>query len=367
MDRRSFIKKAGVLAGGGAVAAASLPKPAIAQERYEWDMVMTWPTGFPGLGVGAARFAERVSEMSDGRLQIRLYGAGELVPPFESFDAVTSGTAQIMHATPYYWQGNHPGLNFFTSAPYTMLALEHDAWMHYGGGQELWDELYDQFGLKGWNAGNTGTQMAGWFENEINSVDDLRGLSFRTAGLGGEVWRQVGLNVQTMPAGEIFPSLQSGALDAAEWVGPWNDLALGLHRVRSFYYYPSIIEPSAALEVTVNKSAYESLPADLQLIIQVAAQAENNIVTADFNANNQNALDTLIDEHGVNLRRFPEEVIEAQARASAEVVADLAGRDELTGRIVDSMVAFRENAMQWTATGERAAAEARDLDIQFPA
>ncbi len=335
MDRRSFLTRAGIGAGATAVAASAFPTPAITQDRFEWSMVTTWPTGFPGLGVGAARFAERVGQLSGGRLTIRVYGAGELVPPFESFDAVTSGTAEIMHATPYYWQGNHPGLNFFTSAPFAMLTAEHDAWMNYGGGQELWDELYDQFGLKGWNAGNTGTQTGGWFPNEITSVDDIQGLSFRTAGLGGEIWRQVGLNVQTMPSGEIFPALQSGALDAAEWVGPWNDLALGLHRVRSFYYYPSIIEPSAALEVTVNKAAFDTLPDDLKLIIEIAARAENNQVTLDFNANNQVALDALVNEHNVNLSRFPDDVIEAQARAAADVVADLAGRDDLTGRIVE--------------------------------
>ncbi len=367
MDRRSFIKRAGVVAGGGAAAAASgLAAPAIAQERYEWSMVTTWPDGFPGLGTGASRFVDRVNRMSEGRLNITLYAAGELVPPFESFDAVTGGTAQIMHATPYYWQGNHPGLNFFTSAPYTMLTLEHDAWMKYGGGQELWDELYDQFGLKGWNCGNTGTQNGGWFGSEITSVEDLQGLSFRTAGLGGEVWREVGLNVQTLPGGEIFPALQSGALDAAEWVGPWNDLALGLYRIHSYYYYPSIIEPSAAIEVTVNKEAFEELPADLQAIIEIAAEAENNRVTADFNANNQQALDTLISEHGVQLMRWPEEVIEAQAQASVDVIDDMAGHDELTGRIIDSMIAFRRTAQRWTSTGERAFAATRDLDIEFP-
>lgn len=364
MKRRFFISAAAT-AGAGAIA-AGFPKPAIARERIEWSMVTTWPKGFPGLGVGAARFAERVRQMSDGRLDIRVYGAGELVPPFESFGAVTGGTAQIMHATPYYWQGNHPGLNFFTSAPYAMLAAEHDAWMYYGGGQQLWDKLYDQFGLKGWNAGNTGTQMAGWFPREINSVDDLRGMSFRTAGLGGEVWRQVGMNVQTMAAGEIFPSLQSGALDAAEWVGPWNDLALGLHRVRKHYYFPSIIEPSAALEVTVNKAAFAKLPADLQTIIEVAANAENNIVTADFNANNLRALETLVNEHKVILRRFPDAVIEALARASADVAGRIAGHDAITREIVDSMAAFRSNAAQWTATGEQAFSATRALDIKFP-
>lgn len=363
MKRRTFIKGA-ALAGAGA-AASSFPKPAIAQERIEWGMVTTWPTGFPGLGVGAQRFADRVAQMSDGRLTIRVYGAGELVPPFESFDAVTGGTAEMMHSTPYYWQGNHPGLNFFTSAPYAKLAWEHDAWMYYGGGQELWDELYDQFGLKGWSGGNTGTQMAGWFPREINSLDDISGMSFRTAGLGAEVWRRVGMNVQTMPAGEIFPSLQSGALDAAEWVGPWNDLALGLYRVRKHYYYPSIIEPSAALEITASKSAYTALPDDLQKIITVAAQAENNIVTADFNANNLRALETLINEHDVILKQLPDEVIDALARASVEVVAETAEYDELTRRIVNSMVSFRENAAQWTTIGEQAFSATRDRGIEF--
>jgi TRAP-type mannitol/chloroaromatic compound transport system substrate-binding protein len=272
-----------------------------------------------------------------------------------------------MHATPYYWAGNHSGLNFFTSAPYSLLALEHDSWMGFGGGQELWDEVYDQFGLKGWSGGNSGIQMAGWFGNEIHTLEDLRGLSFRTAGLGGEVWRQLGLNVQMLPAGEIFAALQSGALDAAEWIGPWNDLALGFHRVHRYYYYPSVIEPCAVGEITVNKAAYQRLPTDLQRIIEVAAQAENDIVKADFNANNQQALDKLVNEHGVRLMRLPDDVIEAQARASAEVIANLAGRDTLTGRIVDSMVAFRANALRWTNTGERAFAATRDLDVKFPA
>jgi TRAP-type mannitol/chloroaromatic compound transport system substrate-binding protein len=180
------------------------------------------------------------------------------------------------------------------------------------------------------------------------------------------VWRRIGLNVQTMPAGEIFAALQSGALDAAEWVGPWNDLALGLHRVRDNYYYPSIIEPSAATEVTVNKSAFSELPQDLQLIIEVAANAENNIMTADFNANNQQALDALVNEHGVNLQQFPEDVIEALARTSAEVVGEIAAGDELSGRVVESMAQFRRNAIRWTATGEMAVAETRQRDIEFP-
>jgi TRAP-type mannitol/chloroaromatic compound transport system substrate-binding protein len=334
MDRRSFIRSAG-LAGAGA--ATTLAAPAIAQERIEWSMVTTWPAGFPGLGVGAARFAERVGQMSDGRLTIQVYGAGELVPPFESFDAVAEGTAQIMHATPYYWQGNHPAINFFTSAPYAMLASEHNAWIEYGGGQELWDEVYDQFGLKGWSSGNTGTQMAGWFPNPIESLDDLQGLSFRTAGLGGEVWRRIGLNVQTMPAGEIFAALQSGALDAAEFVGPYNDLALGFYQVCKHYYLSSFNEPGLATELAVDKAKFAALPADLQLIVEIACQAEYDQVASDFYANDPVALNTLVTEHGVITHTFPDDILEAGALAAVEILEGLRNSDDaMTKKITES-------------------------------
>ncbi len=365
MRRRSFLTATtGVV--GGAVATGSFPAPAIAQERREWTMVTTWPAGFPGLGTGATRFAERVTEMSEGRLTINVYGAGELVPPFEAFDAVTSGTADLFHGTPYYWQGRSPAFNYFTSAPYALNVSEHDAWIRWGGGQELWDELYDDFGLKGFMGGNTSIQMGGWFPNELTSLDDIQGLSFRTAGLGGEVWRRVGMNVQTLPGGEIYQALDAGTLDAAEWVGPWNDLALGLYRVNRYYYGPSIIEPSAGMEITVDKAKFMELPADLQLIVQVAADAENNIVAAEFNRQNIQALDVLINEHDVQLREWPEDITRAQAEASAAVVAETAEEDELTGRIVESVAAFRQDAVRWAGIGEQAFAASRQLDIPFP-
>src|SRR5690606_17053542 len=236
MKRRNF------LAGGAAagVAATALSAPAIAQERYEFTMVTTWPKGLPGLGTSAERLARRLETMSNGRIKVNFFAAGELVPPLEAFDAVLGGSADMMHAAPYYWQGNHPALNFMTAAPFGLTTVEHDAWMRYGGGQELWDEVYDQFGLKGWNAGNTTSQMGGWFPKKLEGVDDIQGMNFRTAGLGGEAWRRIGMNVQTTPGGEIFQALQAGTLDAAEWVGPWNDLALGLYQIHKHYHYPSL-------------------------------------------------------------------------------------------------------------------------------
>ncbi len=362
MHRRSFVIGA---AATPAAASATLPAPAIAQERYEFDMVTTWPRNFPGLGTGAQRLADRVNQMSQGRLQITLHAAGELVPPLESFDAVRQGTAQMAHATPYYWQGNHPAINFFTSAPYGLLSYEHDGWLRWGGGQELWDELYGEFGLKGFATGNTGTQMGGWFGKQLSSLEDIRGLAFRTAGLGAEMWRKVGANVQTLPAGELFQALESGTIDAAEWVGPWNDLALGLHRVHKHYYGPSINEPSAATELIVSREAYDGLPDDLKTIVQVACDGENDIVPAEFNQQNVRALDTLVNEHGVQLHQWPAEIETALAEASVEVVEEIAQHDDLSRRIVESMVNYRRSAVRWAGIAEQPFANARLRDISF--
>ncbi|HSH42027.1 MAG TPA: TRAP transporter substrate-binding protein [Arenicellales bacterium] len=363
MKRRSF------LAGGAAagVAASTLSAPAIAQERHEFTMVTTWPKGLPGLGTSAERLASRLETMSEGRIKVNFYAAGELVPPFECFDAVVGDTADMMHAAPYYWQGNHPALNFMTAAPFGLTTIEHDAWMRYGGGQELWDEVYDQFGLKGWNAGNTTSQMGGWFPKKLESLDDIQGMNFRTAGLGGEAWRRVGMNVQTTPGGEIFQALQAGTLDAAEWVGPWNDLALGLYQIHKHYHYPSLIEPTAGLEFTVSKSRLSALPKDLQMIFEVAAQSENGLVTSEFYFQNKQALDTLISEHGVQLHRFPDDIIEGMGRASAEVVAEIAEHDDVSRRVVESLAAFRSDSVEWTTVAEQAFGQARGLDIPYPA
>lgn len=365
MKRRQFVAGAAATATGAGAGTSAVVTPAIAQDRVEIDMVTTWPRNFPALGTGAARLAERVNTMSQGRIQINLHAAGELVPALEAFSAVRSGTAQAMHATPYYWQGNHPAFNFFTSAPYALLAGEHDGWIRFGGGQELMDEFHADFGLKAFIAGNTGTQMGGWFGRELTSVEDVQGLAFRTAGLGGEMWRKVGVNVQTMAGGQIYQALETGALDAAEWVGPFNDLALGLHRIHKHYYGPSINEPSAALTFTIDRELYEGLPDDLKMILQVAANAENDIVPAEFNRENIIALDTLVNDHGVQVHRWPEDLARALAEASTEVVAEIADHDDISRRIVDSMISYRRNAVRWAAISEQAFADIRQRDIPF--
>lgn len=337
MDRRSILKTgltAGAALGAAALAAcnkkddasatataaAAGVAPAVTQQRFEWRMVTTWPKNFPGLGVGAEKLASRITEMSGGRLTVRVFSAGELVPPLQALDAVIEGTAELSHGAAYYWQNKNPGLSFFTGVPYGMTSRELTAWVRHLGGQEIWDEIYDGFGVQGFLSGDTGTQAGGWFRKEINRVADIQGLRFRTPGLGGQVWQKLGASVTNMAAGEIFQALQSGTLDAAEFVGPYNDLALGFYQIAKNYYFPSFIEPGLATELVVNKSKFSALPADLQAIVRYAAQSAYDEVASDMAANDPRALATLVREHGVQVRQFPQELLQAGAKASQEVL-----------------------------------------------
>ena len=326
MDRRSFIRTAGTL--GAAAATAGLAAPAIAQGNITWRMVTTWPKNFPGLGVGAQRLADRITAASGGRLTVQVFSAGELVPPLQSLDAVIDGTAEMSHGAAYYWQNKSPALSFFTGVPYGMTSRELTAWIRYMGGQEIWDEIYDQFGVQGFLSGDTGTQAGGWFRNELTGVSDVQGLRFRTPGLGGRVWEKLGATVTNMAAGEIFQALQSGTLDAAEFVGPYNDLALGFYQVAKNYYFPSFVEPGLATELVVDKAKYQALPDDLQALIKDISQAEYDQVASDFYANDPRALQTLINDHGVNVMQFPEEILQAGAEAAKEIMTGLRESDD---------------------------------------
>ncbi|MCH9781006.1 MAG: TRAP transporter substrate-binding protein, partial [Alphaproteobacteria bacterium] len=317
MDRRSIIAAAGgVIVGGAAVAViggggssssdqgapAAPAAPSINTGKRELKMVMTWPRDFPGLGTGAQRVASRINAMSDNRINVTLYAAGELVPAFESFDAVSSGTADMFHAASYYWQGKNPAFNFFTAVPFGLTANELQAWVNWGGGQELWDELAEGFNLKPMLAGNTGVQMGGWFSKEINTPDDLVGLKMRMPGLGGKVLNKLGASAIALPGGEIFQALQSGTVDATEWVGPWNDLAMGFYKVTSYYYYPGFHEPGSGLECTFNLDVWNSFSKSDQELLKAACHAENDIMLSEYNAKNTDSLDKLLNEEGVQLR-----------------------------------------------------------------
>ena len=358
LDRRSFIKSAGIVTAGGA-AATALATPAISQDMRELKMVTTWPKNFPGLGTGAQRVADRITAASGGKITVKLFAAGELVPPFESQDAVTNGTADMYHGAEYYWQGKHKAFNFFTAVPMGLTANELEAWINFGGGQELWDELAAGFNIKPLMAGNTGVQMGGWFRKEINSLEDLQGIKMRIAGLGGEVMRKLGVNVVLMPPGEIFAAMKSGTVDAAEWVGPWNDIAFGLYKAANYYYMPAFHEIGPALEAMVNKEAYDVLPDDLKEIVKRAVMASANESYADFTYGNVKSFEPLLAKEGVELRRFPDDVMKALYKASEETLIEISQTSSLAKEIFDSFVAYRKEANNYAKASELAALEMR--------
>lgn len=367
IKRREFLKGTAIAGAGAAAAvASSFPTPAIAQGKQEWRMVTTWPKNFPGLGVGAQRLADRITAMSDGRLTIKLYAAGELVPPLQALDAVIEGSAEMSHGASYYWQGKSKALAFFTGVPYGMTNNELSAWVRYMGGQQLWDDVYAQFGVKGFLSGQTGTQAGGWFRNELTGVSDIQGLKFRTPGLGGKVWEKLGATVVNMAGGEIFQALQSGGLDAAEFVGPYNDLALGFYQVAKNYYFPSFVEPGLATELVVSKEKYDALPKDLQMIVEIASQAEYEQVAADFYSHDPEALNVLTSKHGVMVRKFPEDILQAGAVAAKEIIDELRDSDdEMTKKVTESFITSLNSLRTRTSTVDGAFVEAREKYLKL--
>ncbi|MFT6248144.1 MAG: TRAP-type mannitol/chloroaromatic compound transport system substrate-binding protein [Cognaticolwellia sp.] len=303
------------------------------QEKFAWKLVTSWPKNFPGLGMAPEKFANYVNAMSNGRLTVKVYGAGELVPGFEVFDAVSQGTVQMGHSGSYYWKGKIPASPIFSAIPFGMTATEFNAWLHYGGGMELWQELYKPFGIKPMPGGNSGAQFGGWFKKEINSVADLQGLKMRIPGLAGEVLKNAGAIPVTLTGGEIFSALQSGAIDATEWVGPYNDLAFGFYQAADYYYASVWHEPGTGLEFLVNQEAFYALPADLQSIVEIAANAANESTLAEYNARNNAALKTLIEEHNVQLRKFPAEVMQALKYHTDELIKEQVKADKDFARV----------------------------------
>jgi len=269
------------------------------------------------------------------------------VPGFEVFDAVSAGSVEMGHAGAYYWKGKIPAAPIFSAIPFGMNVLEMNAWLHYGGGLALWQELYEPFGVIPFTGGSTGVQMAGWFKKEINSVEDLQGLKMRIPGLGGEVLKEVGGLPVTLTGGEIFTSLQTGAIDATEWVGPYNDLSFGLHRAAEYYYHSGWHEPGTTLEFLVNAEAYQALPTDLQKIIEVATRAVNQDMLDEYTARNPTAMKQLIEEHGIQVKPLPKDVMAALKQASAIVIDRQRNENEEFDRIYQAYDAFYQNISEY--------------------
>jgi len=360
-NRRSFIKGAALAGAGATVAAASsFPAPAVAQKRVEMIMVATWPRDFPGLGTGAQRFAKRIEQMSEGRIKVQYFAAKERVGAFDSFDHVASGKAQAYHAAEYYWKGKHPGWAYFTAVPFGLTYTEMNAWIRFGGGQQLWDELAGKFGLKSVMCGNTGVQMGGWFRKEINSSDDLKGLKMRIPGLGGDVMAKLGASPVSLPGGQIYENLVSGAIDATEWVGPWNDSFMKFYEAAKYYYYPGMHEPGSMLATGMNASWWGKLTKSDQTIIEAAASMENDVMMAEYNAKNGAALKKLVTENGVKLRRFNDDIYDSFGEASAEVFETVQSHSALAKKIHDSFVRARKDLGAWSKISDQAYVQQRN-------
>jgi TRAP-type mannitol/chloroaromatic compound transport system substrate-binding protein len=360
IKRRAFLT--GTAAAGAAAASFTFAAPAaISKERYQWKMVMTWQKALPGLGKGAVRLANRITKLSEGRLTVKPYGGGELVPAMGVFDAVSQGTAEMGHCAPYYWLNKSRAAAFFCSVPGGLTAQEMCGWVYFGGGQKLWDELYAPFGLKSFPAGSTGTQMGGWYNREINTVEDLKGLKIRMPGLAGEVVSRLGASSQTIPPQELFTSMQSGYIDALEWVGPWNDMSLGFHKVSKYYYGPAFHEGGPLLELMVNKKAYDALPKELQQIVKIACATETQLMTSEYHANNIRSFEVLKKEGTSDIRIFPEEVLKTLFAESDAVVADVANDDVMSKKIFESYSQYREQSRQMAPFAELGFMQARQM------
>jgi TRAP-type mannitol/chloroaromatic compound transport system substrate-binding protein len=363
MKRRDFIKRTAV---GAAAASSAVAAPyVIAQPKFEWRMVTTWPKNFPGLGTGAEILAKLISNSSEGRLKVEVFGAGQIVPAFESMDAVVGGTVEMGHGAPYYWKGKLPATQFIASLPFGLDAQELNAWFQYGGGQELADKVYAELGAKFFVSGNTGVQMGGWFNKKMNSLADYKGLKMRIPGLGGEVVKAAGGNVVNLPGGEIGPALQSGAIDATEWVGPYNDLAFGLYKSAKYYYYPGWHEPATCLDNFINLKAWNKLPSDLKAIVEAANTAVNQLVLSEFVARNNAALVVLKTKHKVEVIRFPDEILNGLGGVSGQVLTELTSKDALSKQVFQSILKFRRDAIQWSRLSEQTYLAARDLPFKY--
>ncbi len=339
MKRRQF-----VTTGAAGLAAASLASPAIAQGKRQWKMVTAWPKNLPGPGVAAQRLADRITTLSGGRIEVKLFAAGELVPGRGVFDAVSEGTAELYHAVPAYWGSKSKGILLFGSQPFGLRADEQVGWLQHGGGQALYDEMYGRFGLVPFLCGNSGPQWQGWFRNEINSPEDLKGLKFRTTGLASEMCSKLGMAVQAMGGRDMFQALQTGALDAGEFIGPWTDSALGFYQVAKNYYWPGVGEPSSAEECAINATAYGELPDDLKQAVGFACESLYNPVWTEYTTKHALSLKKLVEEQDVKVKMLPASVIEAMGKAAAEVVDDLRQNDDdLVRRITESFVAYRSS------------------------
>ncbi len=352
MRRRSFLK--GAVAGSAAVAATTVAAPAVAQERLRLKMVTSWPAKFPGLGTSALKFAEILRQVSDGRIEVDVIPGGKNVHALKCNDAVQQGLADLYHSADFYYAGKAPAYVFFSAVPFGLDAGSALAWLYHGGGQKLWDEVGAQFGVKHLLGGNTGHQMAGWFKKPIKTASDFKGLKMAIAGVGGDVLTALGGLPRTLAPADIEPALKAGEIDAAEWAGPWNDLALGLQQSAKVYHYPGFQEPGSMLSIGIAQKLWTRLTASEKGQFEAAAAAAAAWTAAQFEANNPVALETLIEKFDVTPVKLPDPVYARLGEAARDAIASVAAADPLAKKVHDSYMAFRKRAQAWSRFSEGA-------------
>ncbi len=354
------VTRRSALVGLGAAGAIAAPSVVRAQTQ-KLRMVTSWPRRLPGPGVSAERVAARISALSGGRLEVQVYAAGEIVPAFEVLDAVGGGAADLGHTASFFWQGKMPAANFYTTVPFGLTPHEHVSWVEHGGGQALWDELYAPFSVRPFMAGNTGVCMGGWYRREIRSLADLKGLKLRSLGLGGEVFRRLGATAVSIPPGEIFPALQSGVVDGAEFTTPASDIALGLWRAAPYLAFPGFNKPNGTGECIVARRVWDKLDSEMRAIVSHACEAEASSALAEFERANAAALEALVIRQNVQLFRFPDEVVRAARGHADTILGEVANGSAMARKIHDSYVGFRQQNARWSRVSIRAALEARDV------
>ena len=363
MKRRNFLKGASA-AALGAAAVSSFPAPAISGGHTEWIACSAFGKA-GGLGKAIDRFASYVNNQSD-KLKITVYHGGELVPPLESLDAVRSGAAQMAYGAGYYWTNISMAPSFSAALPFGLTAQEQNAWCYYGGGIEAADKAYNSIGVKFLPMGNTGNQMGGWFNKEINAISDFDGLKIRMPGLGGEVLKSFGANTVLLAGADVLPSLASGAIDATEWIGPAADLGKGLHQAAKYYYNPGWHEPATILDCSIDMFEWEKLDDATRELVTVASKAVNMEVLSMFQAANDSSYQKLINEHGVQMRQLPDEVMNALGQRAGEVCSSIASEDSVSQELFSHIVEFRSSILRWTNTSEREYMRVRSLPFAYP-
>ncbi|MFN8337957.1 MAG: TRAP transporter substrate-binding protein [Saprospiraceae bacterium] len=358
MDRKGFLRSSTALSGVILLGACGqdIKKQTSKIDTtttYSWKMVTTWPPNFPVLGEACQKFADWVYQMSAGQMSIKVYGAGELIPALEVFDAVSSGAAELGNGAAYYWAGKAPSAQFFASIPFGMNAQQMNAWLYSGGGLHLWQELYKKFGLKVFPSGNTGMQMGGWFNKEINTIEDFKGLKMRMPGLGAKVLAKAGATAVLSSGSEIYTNLERGVIDATEWIGPYHDYVMGFHKIAKYYYSPGWHEPGSVLENIINLKAFEELPDHLKEIIQSASARMNIWVLSEFEAKNNEYLNKIKEEKTVELRRFSPDILSKLKVYTDEVLAELCNIDENSKVVFASFDKFRKDIRSWAAHSEK--------------